>query len=327
MRKLLICAGLLLALGTAAADRIAVAEPVVRGGMDAAEVEALWAMLESSVGDEYEVISRTAFKAMLTEIELTENSGLVDLNSTQKAALGRVSGVKYILTSNVGVFGRRLNVSLALINASTGEMVPGKRCSEMVGSLDELADKLPDMLNTIGLGAAVKKSGRWALLAPVIRVAGAPGYLAEDFNVRLEEELINRGFRLQNLKSVAKILQDNNIGDLESAEPAIYARVGALLRVDYLIQPSINRFSCTVSRKFIQVTRREAVRCIGDVDGSIRIIDAATGELVKSISCKSKIDYDDIEDTEDWSAEDFDKYLIENFVAEIVKKTAPAVKK
>ena len=80
-----------------AADKLAVAEPVGKGGVKAADIEAFWGILESSIqSDEYKLISRGALKQMMTEIGLTTSSDLVNLNSSQKAKLGQIETVKYL---------------------------------------------------------------------------------------------------------------------------------------------------------------------------------------------------------------------------------------
>ena len=71
-----------LALGSFAADKLAIAEPVAKGGMKAQDIEAFWGILESSVkSDEYTLISRAALKQIMTEIGLTTSSDLMNLNS------------------------------------------------------------------------------------------------------------------------------------------------------------------------------------------------------------------------------------------------------
>ena len=46
-----------LVLGSFAADRLAIAEPINKGGMKPQDVEAVWAMLEATVDGGYELIS------------------------------------------------------------------------------------------------------------------------------------------------------------------------------------------------------------------------------------------------------------------------------
>ncbi len=309
--SILMTVTLALAFNAFAAERLAIAEPVNKGGLKNEDVEALWGMLEASVDGGYELISRAALKSMLTEIGLVESSGLVQLNSHQKARLGELKAVRFLLVPTVAKFGSKMNLSLMVIDASTGEIDTRKSISETFGSLDELADKLPDMLNEIALGGAPRQRGKSAMIAPVIRVPGAPAYLAGDFNVRLEEALLQNGIRLQNLQSVTKILAKNHIDNLYEVEPAMFVKIGNLLRVDRLLQATVSRFSCTFKKEYIAVTRTTVTRCIGNIEGDIRIISAPTGELTAAIPFKQKVDFDDLEDTEDWTEADYGKYLLE----------------
>lgn len=307
--------------------RLAVSEPVNKNGIAAKDIEAIWGMLEATVDGGYELISRSALKSMLTEIGLTTSSNLLELNSTQRAELGKIKTLKYILVPTVSKLGTRLNMTILVLDTSTGQIDKERRCSETFDNLDELSDKLKDMLQEIGLGREMKKRGKSAILTPIVKVAGAPEYLREDFNIRLEEELLEGGVRLQNLKSVASILHRNRINNLSEVEPSMYIRIGELLRVDQLIQASINRFSCILKSEYINVTRTAVVRCIGNIDINIRVISAQTGEVIASIPFRQKIDFDDIdEDVEDWTGEDYGKYMIEIIMPKIAARVLPKVK-
>ena len=182
------------------ADRIAIAEPAAKGGVTPQEIETFWGMLESSVDGGYELVSRSALKQMLAEIGFTDNSGLAELNAKQKAKLGEIRTVKYILVSTIGKFGRRLNLSLSLIDSSTGDVLPDRKVTDTVGTLEELADRLPGLLREIGLGTEAKKRGIYAMLHPVITAKNPPDYLSASFSSGLESFLLGKGMRLQNLK-------------------------------------------------------------------------------------------------------------------------------
>ena len=314
------------AFGAAAQDKLAIAEPVAKGGVSAAEVEAIWGMLEASVDGGFELISRSALKDIMTEVGFTVGSDLTALDSTQKARLGEIKTVKYLLSTTVSKIGDRLNIALVMVDASTGAIDPARRSTETVLSLSEFADKLPDMLTEMGLGREPKSRGRSALLTPVIKVKDAPEYLAEDFNIRLEEALLNGDVKLHNLQSVTQILKRNGIGDLNEIEPALFARIGNLLRVDYLVQPTVTRFSAKASQEYINVTRKTVTRLIGDIDGNIRVISAQSGEVAASIPFRLKVDFDDLEDTDDWSSEDYGKYMIERIIPEIAEKVITKLK-
>ena len=315
-----------LCLGAAAADKLAIAEPVNRGGMNAQEIEAVWNMLEATVDGGYELISRAALKSMMTEIGLTTSSDLVNLNSPQKARLGELKTVKYLLVPTVSKFGSRINFSLVIVDSSTGSVDPDRKVSETYGSLDEMADKLKDTLTEIGIGPAIKKLGVSAVLAPIIKLPDAPPFLADEFNTGLEETLLGAGIKLQNLQSVGKILRKNKIDNLSEAEPAMYRRIGELLRVDYLIQTRITRFSCIVKKVYVEVTRRYAVSCIGNIDGDIRIISAQTGNVLASFRFQKKVDFADVDDTDDWTPRDYCKYLINKALPQVSKKVIDKLK-
>lgn len=319
-RYLAFLACVLLGAESFAADRLAIAEPVSKGGVPKEEIDLLWNMLESSANGGYELISRSALKQMLTEINLTESSGLTNLDSEQKAKLGELKTVRYLLISNLGKFGTRRNISLMVLDTSTGEILPDRKISETFTDMDELADKLGDMLNQIGLGQPLRQYGRNALLTPVIRFGNPPDFLAEDFNSGLESALLERGMKLQNYKSVSALLRKNNIPKLDEAEPAMFVRIGGLLRVDALIQPVITRFEEIRKTETIEVTRQTIVRRIGNLEGSIRILDTRTGETVKVIPFRKRVDFDELEDTEDWTPEDYGKYLISAALQDILPK-------
>ena len=295
--------------------------------MNAQDIEAIWSMLEASVDGGFDLISRSALKAMMTEIGLTTNSDLMNLNSAQKARLGEIKTVKYLLVPTVSKFGKRINLSLIMIDSSTGSIDPEKKASETFSSLDELADKLKDTLAEIGLGTAAKKRGISALLVPVISARTAPPYLANDFNVLLEATLINNGAKLHNLQSVSRILEKNKIDHLAEVEPAMFRRIGELLRVDYLIQANITRFSVIPEQVYVEVTRRYITRRIGNFEGNIRIISAQTGLVAGSIPFRLNINFDDVDDTDDWTTRDYSKYLVDRVMPVVAGEVLKVIKK
>ena len=318
--------GAVLTLSAAAADKLAVAEPVGKGGVQADEIETFWGILETSIhSNEYKLISRGALKQMLTEIGLTTSSDLVNLNSAQKAKLGQLEGVKYILVSEIGRFGSRLNCTLKILDSSTGEIDQMRTANIRVADLDELADKIEAELDK--LLSDEKSLKRSAILTPVILVSGAPSYLAEDFNVRLEEKMIDQGIRLQSLKSVDKILRKNNIGNLTEVEPIMFRKIANLIAVDYLVQARINRFSCDRKREYLELSRSYVDRYLGNIEGNLRIMSGKDGEITGAIPFRVRVDFSDLDDdTEDWTAQDYGKYLIEKAVAEIAGKVKPKLK-
>ena len=318
-----------LTVGAYAADKLAIAEPVGKGGVPAADIEAFWGILESSVqSDEYTLISRGALKQMMTEIGLTTSSDLVNLNSNQKARLGEVEGVKYILVSEIGKFGTRLNCTMRILDASTGEIDQARTANLRVADLDQLADQIESTLQTMLSDDKNLKTS--ALLTPIIKVS-APAYLAEDFNVRLESSLMEKGLRLQNLQSVAKILKKNDLDNLNELEPKMYVKVGKLLEVEMLIQATITRFEIEKIAFNVAETGAKGFRYIGHLAGSVRIVSARTGETLASVPFEERVNFRDlpISMTRDWTVDDYGKYLIKTIIpAEIIPAlvNSPALK-
>lgn len=318
-----------LTVGAYAADKLAIAEPVGKGGVPAADIEAFWGILESSVqSDEYTLISRGALKQMMTEIGLTTSSDLVNLNSNQKARLGEVEGVKYILVSEIGKFGTRLNCTMRILDASTGEIDQARTANLRVADLDQLADQIESTLQTMLSDDKNLKTS--ALLTPIIKVS-APAYLAEDFNVRLESSLMEKGLRLQNLQSVAKILKKNDLDNLNELEPKMYVKVGKLLEVEMLIQATITRFEIEKIAFNVAETGAKGFRYIGHLEGSVRIVSARTGETLASVPFEERVNFRDlpISMTRDWTMDDYGKYLIKTIIpAEIIPAlvNSPALK-
>lgn len=309
------------------ADKIAVAEPVGKNGVTPQEIEALWGMLEGNVGGDFEIISRNALKQLMTEVGFTDASGLANPNSTQKAKLGEIKTVKYILVSDVSRFGTRYNVNLSVIDSSTGSLDPDKRGSITVNNFDELSDKLVDTLREFGIGRPISMSGRTALLDPLIKQNNPPPYMSDELNDRLQSALLENGIRLYQLQNIRRILATNKIPALDEVEPAMYVRVGELLRADYLIQPVISKFDTRIERKFIKASNRTVVKCIGDMNGSVKIINAKTGDMVASIPFRNRVDFADLDDDmSEWTPEDYGNYLIEATLKTLTPKIIEKLK-
>jgi len=283
MKYLLSLLALTLTTGLFAADKLAIAEPVNKGRLPAEDVESLWGMLESSVPDtgEYRLISRAGLKQMMTEIGLTTSSDLVNMNDAQKAKLGKVEGVKYILVSEIGKFGSRLNLTLRVLDVSTGEIDLARKANVRAKNLDAVADVLEAELEK--LFSDEKQLNMNALLTPVIKCPNPPAYLKGDFNNWFEATLLQNGVPLQNLKSVAKILADNNLDSLDEVEPKMYKKIGKLLEVKHLIFATITRFEIQAQAVSSPETGYQGFIYTGKFSGDVRVISAQRGNLVKVI--------------------------------------------
>lgn len=317
--------GLLLTASGLAADKLAVSEPVAKGGVKAEDIDAFWGILETSIkSDEYKLISRAALKQMLTEIGLTTSSDLVNLNSAQKAKLGQLETVKYILISEIGKFGTRYNCTMRILDSSTGDIDQERTMNLRVKDFDELADKIEDALK-IMLGTK-NKVNESAILSPIIRIANAPAYLPIDFNVHMENALLSNGVKLQNLQSVVKILTKNKLNNLYELEPKEFVKVGKLLEVQTLLQATITRFSLIKTPYYVEETGAKGISWSGVIEGNVRVISAQTGVLVASVPFRERVafDYLSYSMTRDWTETDYGKYLIETVIP---KKVVPAMLK
>ena len=311
-----------------AADKLAIAEPVAKGGIKASDIDAFWGILESSVkSDEYKLISRGALKQMLTEIGLTTSSDLVNLNSSQKAKLGQLETVKYIMVSEIGKFGSRYNCTLKILDASTGEIDQARTANLRVKDLDELADKIEFTLEK--LLSDDKANAASAILTPNLQITKVPAYFASDFNSRLERTLLNNNVPLKNLQSVAKILRQNNLDNLYEMEPKMYRKLGTLLDVKNLLQATISRFEIVGKPYHVEETGARGVRYLGYLEGNIRVVSASTGNVAANVPFEIKVDFRDLSrrETRDWTVNDYGKHLIKvamsrDIVPELLKVKA-----
>ena len=323
-KTLVAAACIVLSFASFAGDKLAVAEPVGKGGVSGPDIEAFWSILESSIhSDEYTLISRSALNQMMTEIGLTTSSDLVNLNSSQKARLGAVEGVKFILVSEISKFGTRLNCTMRILDASTGEIDQARTANLRVKDLDELADEIEAAIDK--LLSDDKALHRSAILSPIIKVR-APEYLSEDFNVRLENAMLENGLRLQNLQSVAKILKKNDMDNLNELEPKMYVKAGKLLEVELLIQATITRFEIDKISYNVSETGASGFRYIGNLEGNVRIISAQTGETLGSVPFDERVDFRSIpiSTRRDWTVDDYGKYLIKTILPQ---KVVPGIMK
>ena len=305
--------------------KLGVAEPISKGGLPAEDVEMLWSILESVEVKNYTVISRAALKQMMTEIGLTTSSDLLNMNATQKAKLGMIEGVKYLLVSEVGKFGTRINCTMRLVESSTGEVVPNRRANVRVKDLDELADVIEASVDK--LFSDDKQLRRSALLTPVIKAPNAPANLADDFTVNMENCLLQGGIQIQNLKSVTKILAKNGLDSLTELEPKMFVKVGKLLEVEMLLQPTVTKFELQAFPFFIEETGRRGTNYMGAIDGYLRVISAQQGNVVASIPIELKVDFRQLgrQATLNWTVADYHKYMLKTTIVQILPALSNAL--
>jgi len=311
----------LLAAGVCSAiDRLAIAEPIVRAGIEKDEGLMLWGILEDEVASKaqgkFELVSRAALQQMMTEIGLTTSSDLVNLNSTQKAKLGRLETVKYLLISEIGKFGTKVNCTMRILDASTGIIDPLRTVNLRCKDFDELGDQMEWAVGK--LLSDKKEFDRVALLKPAITAANAPAFLPGEFATVFESSLLASGVPLQNLTSVDKILAQNGLNSLNEAQPKDYVHIGRLLEVKKLLCPTINRFEITATPFYVAETGAKGTIYTGSMSGNVKVINTADGEVQVVQPFDLKMDFRQLPPqlTQTWTAEDYGKQMIRSLLAE-----------
>ncbi len=317
MKKLLlaIAAAVLFGFSLMGADKLAIADPVGKNGVSEKEISGVGSILEASVDGGYDIISRSALNQMLVEMKLSSNSGLMDMSSEQMAQLGKIYGVKYLLITNISRLGNRLNISMMVINSSTGKIDNDRRTNAVVEDLNEFNDKLTSILEDMGLDRKVKRNGKVALLRAVVQITNPKPFVGPEYDACMESTLLSRNIRIQNVKSLDNILVKNKLDSPDNLEPAMYRRLGELLRVDYMISTRIDRMQCSAYSRVIESTRQSFTQWIGEISGTVRVIDTHTGEVIASAPFQNRIDFSDLPfDTDNWSPEEYARYVIRSVI-------------
>ena len=270
-----------IALASFGKDKIGIAEPAVGSQFTKDEALAIWDELEASFhSKEYSLISRAALQQMMTEIGLTTSSDLLNMNATQKAKLGQLEGVKYLIVPSLRKLGSRITLALKTVESSTGEVDQERTATLKATSIDEIADKLEvtlnDMLRDDKSGTTVARSSKTcALLAPRISMATAPNYLEGDFNTWLQSALLSNGIRLANLADVSRFQK----AGLTAMTDRDYAVLGRELRVRYLIETDITDFAIIDTPWSSPETGMSGHDYSGRFRARLKVIDANSGEL------------------------------------------------
>ena len=289
------------ALAVQSADRIGIAEPAVGSSFSQDDALAIWDELEACFkSKEYTLISRAALKQMMTEIGLTTSSDLLNMNATQKAKLGQIEGIKYLIVPSLRKLGTRITLSLKTVESSTGEVDQERTATLKATSLDDIADKLEsaleDMLKDKGGTTVAKSSMACALLTPVIKMAAPPTYLRDDFNTWVQSALLANGIRSANCAwlrpemlvgsfNVTNITDESRFqatGQTEMKDQD-YIVLGQKLRVRYLIQTEITNFEITATPWSSLKTGAQGYFYHGMISARMKVVDANDGSLKDSV--------------------------------------------
>lgn len=268
------------AFGATAADKVGIAEPAVGSTFSHDDALAIWDELEASFkSKEYTLISRAALKQMMTEIGLVTSSDLLNMNATQKAKLGQIEGIKYLIVPSMRKLGTRITLTLKTVESSTGEVDQERTAVLKETSLDEISDKLESALNDMladkGGTTVARASMACALLTPVIKMATPPSYLQGDFNTWVQSAMLANGIKLANLADVTRF----QMAGLTEMTDQDYAVLGRKLRVRYLIQTEITNFEITATPWSSPETGAQGYFYNGVVSARMKVVDANDGSL------------------------------------------------
>ncbi len=283
--KMTVCAFLAAAtFAVLGVDKIGIAEPEVSSVFSHDDALAIWDELEATFkSKDYELISRSSLKQMMTEIGLTTSSDLLNMNAAQKAKLGKIEGIKYLVVPSLRKFGTRITLILKTVESSTGAVDQDRSVTLKTSSLDEIADKLEsaveDMLRNDKNGMSVAKaSKKCALLTPVIKMDHAPAYLRGDFNTWMQSALLSKGVVLANLADVSRF-QTAGLTEMTDQD---YAVLGRKLRVACLIQFEITEFAIIDVPWSSPETGGSGHMYSGRFRARMKVVDANDGTLVDS---------------------------------------------
>jgi hypothetical protein len=83
-----------------------------------------------------------------------------------------------------------------------------------------------------------------------------------------------------------------------------------------LIQATITRFEIEKIAFNVAETGAKGFRYIGNLEGSVRIVSAQTGETLASVPFEERVNFRDlpISMTRDWTVDDYGKYLIKTVI-------------
>ncbi len=272
------------AMAAQAADKIGIAEPAVSSNFSHDDALAIWDELEACFkSKEYTLISRSALKQMMTEIGLATSSDLLNMNAAQKAKLGQIEGIKYLIVPSLRKLGTRITLNLKTVESSTGEVDQERTATLKATSLDDIADKLEsaleDMLKDKGGTTVAKSSMACALLTPVIRMANPPTYLKGDFNTWVQSAMLANGIKLANLADVSRF-QTAGLTEMTDQD---YAVLGRKLRVRYLIQTEITNFDIAATPWSSPETGAQGYFYNGTISARMKVVNANDGSLVDAV--------------------------------------------
>ena len=257
-------------------SKIGIAKPNVGSSLSQDDALAIWDELEVLFSTRCTLISRSALKQIMTELGLTTTSDLLNMNARQKAMLGQIEGINYLIVPALRKLGTRITLSLTTVETSTGEVDQERTAMLRATSLDDIADKLEYMITFRDGTTGAQFSKACALLTPVIKMAAPPAYLQSEFNAWVQSAMLANGIKLANLADVSRF-QPAGLTEMTDQD---YVVLGRKLRVRYLIQTEIANFKITPTPWESPETGAMGYFYNGTISARMKVVNANDGSLM-----------------------------------------------
>ncbi len=328
MKKIAVLLLMIPFFAAVAAERITVMQPV-NTGASPADCERIWDALEDAVRAKATLVTRREFAAMLHKMK---RSDVV------------LKELDYLIGVNIVRMGATYSVTLVLIEAKNGEPVPGAQSQLYASSVEEVTGGLPGALDALGIGSSEHALGRITMLDAVDHAGGRLATEAvSSCAMAIENALIERNFNVVTLKSASKALAKKGIRDTTDAGTAVLQEIGEILNVEYLIRPEITR--CEVEEEsaldesgYTMISDRDRDDWedgwsmplpAGYFEGEVRIISAASGNVVKTVPFQYKLRFSTLDPSMHvrmWKEKQYYAYLVVRASEELAGDVADALK-
>jgi hypothetical protein len=302
----------------AARERIVIAEPRAISGVSEADIQGISEYLESKLGGNYEIFSRTSLKAISSEMRFVAESGMVDDATRQKLAQ---KSVNCILVYSISKLGSRLSLTMMVVDSSTGEIRKGQRASVTALSLDELIGRLDSALDSMGLlaGSAEPAAKKLAVL-PVEAAEGVQGDIPGLLHAKVSSFLLKSGvFELVSREDLDRIAKESQLVDGSLTASGQFSKIGQLQLADYLAIVKVERYDHYAVGGGTAIAGEVSVAGRMTIQLTVRIVDVKDGKVIASESLRDSLRSTEIPPRarREWLAADYDNAFLEQAAAAV----------
>ena len=299
-------------------ERIAVAEPQAVSGVSEADINGISQYLETKLGGNYDIFSRTSLKAMLGEYKFANSGMVVDDNARKQLAQ---KSVNFLLVYSISKLGSRLSLTMMVVDCATGEVRRNQRASVTALSLDELIGRLDSALATMGLLAGSETAGAKKIaVLPVEAAEGVQGDVPAALHAKLSSFLLKSGtFELVSREDLEKIAKESSMVDGTLSASGQFAKIGQLQLADYLVIVKVERYDHYAVGGGTAMAGNVAPAGRMTIQATVRIVDVKTGRIIASDSLRDSMKSTDIPaaSRRDWLAADYDNAFLERASAAV----------